>query len=192
MPTTTVIDKRGDVILHVGEGNEDAVSLLVSSHVLSLASSVFEAMFEGRFAEGQNLSTTSPPTIPFPDDDPEYMAILCKLVHMQTDDIPGALKISELVEFAVLCEKYNCANGVRPWSRVWVSQHLPTPETHGFEQLLVVSFVLDLPHEFREVSLCLIRHHQSLDKTALAVDGHDYLPMVIIGTCALCSLECFT
>jgi hypothetical protein len=189
MPATTVIDKRGDVILHVGEGKEDAVSLLVSSHVLGLASSVFEAMFEGRFAEGQNLSTTSPPTITFPDDHPKYMTFLCKLFHLQTDDIPGTLEISGLVELAVLCDKYDCAKGVRPWSKIWVSQHLSTPESHGFQQLLAVSFVLDLPHEFREVSVGLIRSYQHLDKTALAVNGHDYLPMVVIGTCAFFSLN---
>lgn len=192
MPATTVIDKRGDVILQVGEGKENAVSLLVSSHVLGLASSVFETMFEGRFAEGQNLSTTSPPTIQFPDDDPKYMTFFCKLVHMKTDDIPGTLEISALVEFAVLCDKYDCANGVRPWSRVWVSQHLPTPETHGFHQLLVVSYVLDLPHEFREVSLRLVRYRHIVDKIAFALHDHDYLPMIVIGTYSSFPWECCT
>jgi hypothetical protein len=105
-PDKMVIDKRGDVILQVGADN-NAVHLLVSSKVLSLASKVFEAMFNNDFAESQNLSSTSPREMPLPDDNPVQMTTICKLAHMQTSDNPEKLDVADLANFAVLCDKYD-------------------------------------------------------------------------------------
>jgi hypothetical protein len=46
------------------------VRMLVSSRHLILASSVFEAMLQDRFKEGQALRSTGYLELPLPDDDP--------------------------------------------------------------------------------------------------------------------------
>jgi hypothetical protein len=121
MCATTIIAKNGDVILQVLKDTETSVRLLVSSTVLSLASHVFEAMFDGRFAEGQDLSSATPKTIQLTDDNPECMTMLCRLIHLQNSDIPFNLELDFLIDFAILCDKYDCADSVRPWSKIWVS-----------------------------------------------------------------------
>jgi hypothetical protein len=50
---TVEIDPAGDVRLEIGR---ESKSLLVSSKVLSLASSVFKAMFGPHFQEGNSLA----------------------------------------------------------------------------------------------------------------------------------------
>jgi hypothetical protein len=127
-PTKIVIDKRGDVILQVGT-DSDAVHLLVASKVLSLASKVFEAIFNNGFAEGQNLSPTSPREVPLPEDNPVHMTTVCKLLHMQTSDVPERLAVADLADFALLCDKYDCTNGVRAInsSRTSTSQNYSHP-----------------------------------------------------------------
>jgi hypothetical protein len=41
------------------------------------------------------------------------MTTICKLVHMQTSEMPEKLDVEDLADFTVLCDKYDCANGVR-------------------------------------------------------------------------------
>jgi hypothetical protein len=178
MAALTTIDKRGDVILLLGNDDEMAVKLLVSSKVLSLASSVFEAMFNSGFAEGQDLSPTSPREVLLPDDDPKYMTYICKLVHMQTSDVPEKLDILSLADFALLCDKYHCADGVRPWSRLWISWF--TPETPVYAKLLTVAYLLDLPQEFRKVSQNLLQHRTDIENGEVDIRGHEFLPPGLI------------
>jgi hypothetical protein len=51
-----VLASHGDVILELTKDGTSAGTLLVSSHILSLASPVFRAMFSGNFTEGNDLS----------------------------------------------------------------------------------------------------------------------------------------
>ncbi|KAF2710754.1 hypothetical protein K504DRAFT_480867 [Pleomassaria siparia CBS 279.74] len=181
-PSTIIIDKRGDVILQVGgvDNGNAAVNLLVSSKVLMLASPVLDAMFDGRFMEGQALSNTSPPTIPFPEDNPEAMQLACKLMHMQTRDISDKLDLDALVNFAILCDKYSCSHGARAWGKVWVSQFLPGSDDTEFEKLLVVAYLLGLPYEFQQISIILVRHRPALENEDFAVYERDYIPSLVI------------
>ena len=65
------------------KNDEVAYNLLVSSEVMSIASPVFAAMFDGRFAEGQDLSSEAPREVDLPDDDPELVKLLCEIVHLK-------------------------------------------------------------------------------------------------------------
>ncbi|KAF1833171.1 hypothetical protein BDW02DRAFT_631490 [Decorospora gaudefroyi] len=182
LPGKTVIVKYGDVLLQVGQ-QKDAVHVLVSSKVLSLASKVFDAIFNNGFSEGQGLSSTSPREVRLPDDDPVHMTTICKLVHMQTSDIPEKLGVAELAQFAVLCDKYDCVDGVRGWSKAWIS--IFAPDDDASPTPLTIAYLLDLPREFRIVSRNLLQHHLAYDKGRFAIDGHDFLPMEIINQFAI-------
>jgi hypothetical protein len=181
MSATTIIAKNGDVILEVLQENETSVRLRVSSQVLSLASRVFENMFDGRFAEGQDLSPASPKTIQLTDDNPKCMTMFCKLTHLQNSDIPVKLELDDLIDFAIFCDKYDCADSVRPWSKVWVSSLLSDIENKSWEKLISVSYTLDLPHEFMDAGERLIRHRRNLDGEQFTIHGYDSVPTFLIG-----------
>jgi len=181
MSATTIIAKNGDVILQVPKDTETSVHLLVSSNVLRLASHVFETMFDGRFAEGQDLSSASPKTIQLTDDNPECMTMLCRIIHLKNSAIPSKLELDALIDFAILCDKYDCTDSVRPWSKIWVSHLLSNTENKLCEKLFSISYLLDLPDEFRDAGERLICHRRSLDKEQFTIHGHDFVPRFLIG-----------
>ncbi|KAF2250526.1 hypothetical protein BU26DRAFT_562502 [Trematosphaeria pertusa] len=178
-PSTVILSKCGDVVLVPSKGNQAPGKLLVSSAFLRGASSVFDKMLDGRFAEGQALSSANPSEIPLPDDDFGCMLLLCMIIHLQTSDIPRRLDIIPLADFAILCDKYDCVDAVRPWSRVWVLELLPKPDVAGFEKLLMVAYALDLPDEFYKVTQSLIRDRTFSFDTEVASHGTDFLPLVV-------------
>jgi hypothetical protein len=182
MPATTVINKDGDVLLQLGkENDESARALLVSSHVLSLASTVFGAMFNGRFAEGQDLSSASPRGVPVPDDDPTLMEILCNIFHLRMLEVPEELALKSLADFALLCDKYDCREAVRFHVKSWVLGHISNPDAPDYEKLLFVTYVLDLPHEFRTVTLAIVRDRKTGIKVSIATHGQAFIPLTLLG-----------
>lgn len=180
MSATTIIAKNGDVILQVLKDTETSVRLRVSSQVLSLASRVFENMFDGRFAEGQDLSSESPKTIQLTDDNPKYITMVCKLIHLQNSDIPDKLELDDLIDFAIFCDKYNCSDSVRPWSKIWVSNLLSDTKNKSWEKLISVSYTLDLPNEFMYACERLIHHCRNMDMEQFTVHGYDFVPTFLI------------
>jgi len=178
---TVSLAKRGDVILCVGGEEQGTFRILVSSASMSVASSVFEAMFYGRFAEGQALSSTNPREIALPDDSPTSMLLLCQIIHMKTSDIPRQLELNALADFAILCDKYDCVDAVRAWSRVWVLELLAKPEAPGFEKLIMVTYALDLPDEFCKVTRSLIINRTFSVDIEVAAHGTDFVPLKAFG-----------
>lgn len=75
-----IIDEEGDVYLVV----EEAVKLRVSTKMLSMASTVFRAMFSRTYAEGRKgFSASRPKTIELPEDDAMAMLTICNLIHFR-------------------------------------------------------------------------------------------------------------
>jgi hypothetical protein len=104
-----VFAKHGHVILRLGWRR-----FLVWSGLPLLASPVFAAMFNGRSLEGQLLSAASPPELPLPDDDAAAMSVLCKTIHLQTENISTSMDYADLGTLALLADKYNCTHLLLP------------------------------------------------------------------------------
>jgi hypothetical protein len=185
MATNKVIAKRGDVLLELSKDGKPVDTLLVSSHVLTLASPVFEAMFNGNFAEGQDLSAMSPKTVALPDDNPDAMTLFCNIIHMQTADIADTVSISRLADLAVVCDKYQCTEAVSSWARVEIAQKLANPDAPAFEKLLFITYVLDLPLEFGKVSSRLTYDRIVTISYQTATHGSDLMPLEMIGKLCL-------
>ena len=100
MANFSVIDPRGDAILICGEAE-----LQVSTKILSLASPVFSALFNPRFAEGQ-LVPCKPSHIKLPDDDAESMRFMCAVLHHKST-CANATGLERLERLAVLTNKYD-------------------------------------------------------------------------------------
>ncbi|OCL05089.1 hypothetical protein AOQ84DRAFT_345261, partial [Glonium stellatum] len=179
-PSTTVMDKNGDVLFELGKDGNTKSRLLVSSKVLSLASPVFAAMFTHGFREGENLSASSPRLIPLLGDDPAALTLLCKILHFRTADIPMTLDVTALANLAILCDKYDCAGCVKPWSMLWLPEWVPHADEDGFERLLFITYVLDLPDAFSRVTLALSKTVGGLPKADADCAGYDILPQGLI------------
>jgi hypothetical protein len=181
-PSRTIIDKNGDVLLQLsGKDGGLALNLLVSSRTLSLASSVFGAMFNGHFAEGQDLSSASPRVVPLPDDDPRLMEILCNIFHLRMSKVPEDLDPKSMADLTVLCDKYDCLEGVRFNAKAWTSQRILHREDIELEKLLFVTYVFDLPVEFYNVTMRIIWDQATSIKVEVASHGQNMVPLIVFG-----------
>ncbi len=176
-----ILAKHGDVILELTKDGTSAGTLLVSSHVLSLASPVFGAMFSGNFAEGNDLSAAAPKRIALPDDDAESMTVFCKLIHMQTANLNREPSFDELADIAILCDKYRCTESIRSWLQLWISQKLKYPKEPKFEKLIFITYVCDLPRDFEQVTLVLLRDTTKFLNNTYVTHGMNLVPMEVIG-----------
>lgn len=99
------IDPEGDLILKVGTDDKQQ-SIRVSRSVLKLASPVFKAMLGPNFAESDAT------VVDLPDDDPQAMRDLCKVVHLRTSEL-NMRDRSWVLGLAVVCDKYQCTQQCR-------------------------------------------------------------------------------
>ncbi|KAF2651676.1 hypothetical protein K491DRAFT_567604, partial [Lophiostoma macrostomum CBS 122681] len=176
---TTAVDSQGDVMLKLTK-NESTTKLLVSSKTLTLASIVFKAMFNGKFAEGQGLSTATPPEVELPDDDPVLMEMLCNITHLRASHILEDLSLSNLADFAILCDKYACVGAVYPWVKLWVQKPLSKPKQPDYEKLVLITYLMDLPQEFFTATQCLVRDRAACIDPEVAAHGHEFLPAKLL------------
>jgi hypothetical protein len=169
------VAKRGDVRLKLGKAGETTTNVLVSSVVLSLASPVFEAMFNGNFAEGQSLSSHSPREVPLPDDDMESILLICKITHMQIAELAEELSVAAFTTFAIMVDKYQCGKAVQAWSKVWSAAIFQHPPGDDFEKMILATYLLDVPYEFYKTTVILVRDRSK--DTQLATMNACLLPV---------------
>lgn len=141
-------DPAGDLVLVIGSG-ENQRYIRASSKVLSLASPVLAAMFcPGRFSEGKALSSSNPPEIHLPEDDPEAVTMFCHLVHFQEHHgkQPGP-SFEQVLNMALFCDKYDAGLALNPWSELWL-QRLRFEPLHHYGNLLALAYALDNQESF--------------------------------------------
>ncbi|KAK5692453.1 hypothetical protein LTR97_010762 [Elasticomyces elasticus] len=138
------IDPDGNVTLVCGgEATSNEVSKLrVSSTVLGLGSPVFNSLLAPRFAEGLELAKASHVEIPFPEDSPTDMAIVCSAMHLRHDRVPQVLTPDRVLSIAVLCDKYGCTLAIRPCSEVWVMSGLNSSTPVDLGKFLTAAAIL--------------------------------------------------
>lgn len=107
------------MVLFIVGADESRMSVRVPSKVLSLASKLFKVMISRHFREGTELSTadryvqprrraelitksSSLYEVPLPDDDPDAMAIICKLIHHK-DNAPKCHQFTRSSSWQALC-----------------------------------------------------------------------------------------
>ncbi|ESZ90739.1 hypothetical protein SBOR_8873 [Sclerotinia borealis F-4128] len=93
--------------------------ILVSSKHMSLASPVFKAMLQGSFREGIELKTMGKLEVPLPDDHPAAMTILINIIHGRMNSVRLKIELELFTQMAILVDKYQCPEVVRPFSSIW-------------------------------------------------------------------------
>ncbi|KAK4965019.1 hypothetical protein LTR42_012437 [Elasticomyces elasticus] len=151
------VDPNGDVFLLCGEPDNEVRSFRVSSYVLRLASSVFQALLGPRFREGNELATSATVEIPLPEDKPEDMEILCSILHMRHDQAASVLGTKTIMGFAMLCDKYGCAKAVQPSVELWVRDHLEAAKSYDLTNYLRAVSLLGYQDSARRVGANLIK-----------------------------------
>jgi hypothetical protein len=121
MASDKIIVTYGDIYLKLGKEGFPNFRVLVSSVALTLASPVFDAMFNGNFSEGQARSASLPHEVPLAEDDTQAMLLVDQIAHMRTSHLPEKLTIDAFTDFAFVCDKPSFAT----------STSAPKPSRHG-------------------------------------------------------------
>jgi hypothetical protein len=147
------LSDTGDRTIIAGDAQSGQRIYKVQSLVMTMTSPVWKAMFNpDGFLEGN-------PDVPveFPDDHPNVLLNLLRIVHFQNGQVPKELPSFDwLVEIAVLCDKYDTVNAVRPhlenWMRPWIQFCLEP----GYEHWLFIAWTFGCQKIFDTLAATLI------------------------------------
>ena len=155
-------DPAGDLVLVVGSG-DDQRSIRASSKVLSLASPVLAAMFSpGRFSEGAALSSSNPPEIRLPEDDPDAVAMFCLLVHFREyHGKQRAPSFNQLMNMALFCDKYDAGMALNPWSEVWLQPRSGIEVSGDYRNVLALAYAFNNQEIFWTSSRSMMQYDRA-------------------------------
>jgi hypothetical protein len=164
-PDRLVFDRDGDILVNVRSFEHDGLArteFLVSSKALSLGSSVFNAMFNGRFVEGAE------PAIGYRrvflhDDDPKALMMLFNVAHLRFGLLPRQITLDELFNIAVVADKYDMISAVKHFIKHHCNFHRKDMTKAGNEVYLFVSWALGQVRDFKKMFM-----HLALDIKLLA------------------------
>lgn len=175
---TIEFDPHGDVILVVPSVSGVA-RFHVNSHVLCLASPVFRAMLgvDSRFREREALASrggaNSPPLeISLEDDDPNALAVVLRVLHLQNKWAPKSLHPEKLYQIAVLCDKYDLQDSLHYWLVNWIPEKFEG--TIRTDKWLFIAYAFAKKEEFNALSKYLILHSKSDASGNLKIPGGEY------------------
>lgn len=140
--SSTIVDPRGDVILDVGPLGAKQ-SFQVSSSVLSLGSPVFAAMLNSTFLEGSLPTDGTIRTISLQEDNPRPVTTLLNILHFQSQRVLVG-SFTQLDQLAILCDKYDCARALKPWTGLWLQRWCGSVSGEdNFWKMLYISYAFD-------------------------------------------------
>jgi hypothetical protein len=125
---SVTLDEFGDLRLVIGSSaySEFIASATVCSRTVARTSSVFKLMLYGGFSESK--PTTGEWVVTLPEDSPAPFIFILKIMHGRDCDVPKDLRhVDEFKEnpgaavyrLAVLADKYDLWNLLRPWAKLW-------------------------------------------------------------------------
>lgn len=155
--------------------------MLVSSKHLSLASSVFGAMFKNNFRAGLELQSSGKAEVPLPEDDLEAFTVLMSIIHARGRQIPRKVPLSLLLKLAILVDKYQLLEAVSPWGDIWIAalkQSIPRRFCNDLISWLCITWVFRCPDEFQAVTLSLERESPEPNlSTSYGKEAFETLPI---------------
>ncbi|KAK4898063.1 hypothetical protein LTR27_004449 [Elasticomyces elasticus] len=153
------IDPDGDVFLFCGgeATSNEVCKLRVSSSVLRFGSPVFKSLLGPSFKEGNTLAQCATVEVPLPEDNPKDMQRLCQILHFLHDEVLVTPGPEEVMRFAILCDKYGCANAVRPWIELWVRDGMQSASNQEMATYMEVALLLQYHELVHRVGAALIR-----------------------------------
>ena len=170
----------GDVILLVGK-----YRIHVASVILGTASVVFKAMFSPKFQEGYELHKAAEDrvtVISLPEDNAEAVLTLCRIVHFDNAVLNRCIPtLAALDDLVMVCDKYDCSQAVHFVSKDWMALYVHDAGLPGHENLLILSYLFNLPEAFCTISSTLFEKYNGPFEKIIMDRGRDVLPMRIWG-----------
>ncbi|PKS09637.1 hypothetical protein jhhlp_004256 [Lomentospora prolificans] len=125
MPTSTNIqvDPRGDLSLRLfPENDAEPTIFITSSLTLARASSVFDRMLYGEFAEAKPRDIESGEwVVTLPDQKPKPMHTWLNILHGHFQKVPTVVTIDELYDLTVLTNYFDATMSLIPWIEKWMA-----------------------------------------------------------------------
>ncbi|KAK3293822.1 uncharacterized protein B0H64DRAFT_173440 [Chaetomium fimeti] len=115
---TIDIAPDGDVVFVIGTTEK---RVRVYSLFVKAASPVLNAMLGPNFEEGQQLAKTGSAEIALPEDNVEAIEIIFNVIHGRNDKVRETLSPRELLQVAIVSDKYDCSVSLAFAIRVWLS-----------------------------------------------------------------------
>jgi hypothetical protein len=142
-----------DRIVAIGEREDGRRLYKVSSLAMSMASPIWKAMFDPT----SGFRESNPDTmVEFPEDDPDIMLIVLRIIHFKFDDLPQSISFDWLVELAVFCDKYDTVSIVRPFIANWTAPWTKFCLQPGYEHWLFVAWTFGCWEIFNTLAAFLI------------------------------------
>ena len=170
---TIIIDVDGDLTMRLKGGK-----LMVSRKVLTLSSPVFRAMLgaECQFKEAtdKEFERDGTQAVSFEDDDFQTMAMIARIMHLQSDNVPDKLTFKQLYHVAILCDKYDLKRCLGYWPKMWATPYLNSYGIEGYEGWLFMSTVFGYDGLFKEVTRHMILNSKvARDNSLVTTKGID-------------------
>jgi hypothetical protein len=107
----------------------------------------------------KNNNGQKPPVVSlnFCDDDSVALLILLRLVHFKTKDTPTKLPYELLLNIAILVDKYDCIDLVRPWVSSWFLSVEMDSKVQGHVGWLFIAWVFGREKVFTDLATTLVR-----------------------------------
>ncbi len=173
-----VYHRRGDVLIIC-----DSKEMLVSSHVLSMVSPVFERMFEPGFSEGdKKRSKDDPLLLPLDDDSSDALALLFHILHLSPRQRYNEPSVDLLLRLVQLADKYGCLDSIQDPIERWLypSTEFKRHDRADLVKLVAVSFLVGSRDSFRESARMLLKKSSVDEIEDLSIQN--LLPQSLKGT----------
>lgn len=149
------IAANGDVVFIVGPNSK---RLKVHSLFLTNAAKVFQAMLGPHFKEGHQLAQPGLTEIELPEDDTEAIETVFNIIHGRNNKVSDTLNLDELLQVAIIIDKYECHIPLTFALKLWLSS-VSTTDPVQMCTLAMVGVVLRNQATFADATSALILNH---------------------------------
>ncbi|KAK5169579.1 uncharacterized protein LTR77_005556 [Saxophila tyrrhenica] len=179
LPTVMIPEKvaeivpDGDTILVLSVRSDAAatsIGLRVSSHALSLASSVFKGEFaklEASRSQSQEETDIPDLVLTLPCDDMPAMLLLCNILQLQNDKLPARILPSLLLRLGALAGKYECVMAAGRATSQWFDSLYSAEEPGNIWDIVEAAYLWDEAIFFARFTSIWVRR-QSLTSKSMA------------------------
>jgi hypothetical protein len=161
--STTDIAPDGDVIFLIGPEKK---RFRTNSLVVKNASKVFAALLGPHFSEDQALSVGKdhglPVEILLPEDDPEALSVIFKVIHGRNDLILENPKSSTVLKVAIAVDKWDCHIPLCWAISAWLKFGGSIPNVEVLWTLMLAAYWFRHGQGFMNTTRALVMHHDGL------------------------------
>lgn len=122
----------------------------------------------------------------FPEDNARALQIVLYITHLKFHSIPATLNFTQLLNLAIICDKYDTARLILPWFHKWEKDFRESAVQPGYEQSLLIAWVFRDLETFKRVvaelvwTVCVNSEGDCFERQGLTPLG-EHMPPGIIG-----------